>query len=157
MFVLIVFVVILLLIIVEVGLLKDLLDQGSIDLCCLEIVSLLCQSVSVLFDWAESIRGTWHIASKSLVDLTVCGSEILKDYHLSWAYEIAIGMAYPELSCMLGSLGEFVHDICLRLFGPSIDGIDIIYGQDEFNATSTLSRCKKARTLRSPGQPHLKR
>src|SRR6266581_4637934 len=99
---LVVVVVLSLLIKVEMGLLEYLRHQGFIDRCRLEIVSLLRKAISSLFHCEQFLSNARCIALKSVGYLATIGSRVHGEYLLSGTYEVAVGVAYPELSHVPG-------------------------------------------------------
>jgi hypothetical protein len=66
------------------------------------------------------------------------------------AYEVAIGMAHPELSHMPGIVGKRARNIHLSLLSLTIDGVHVIDEEHNFHATAALSRWEQVWTLSRP-------
>src|SRR6266566_1931811 len=147
---LIVVIVLSLLIKVEMGLLEYLRHQGFIDRCRFEIVSLLHKAISSLFYCEQFLSNARCIALKSVGTLATLDSRVHGENLLSRTYEVAVGMAYPELSHVPGVVGEWAHDICPSLLGLAIDGIHVVYEEDDLHAAAALSRREKAGALGRP-------
>src|SRR6266849_10542797 len=147
---LVVVIVLSLLIKVEMGLLEYLRHQGFIDRCRFEIVSLLHKAISSLFYCEQFLSNARCIALKSVGNLATIDSRVHGENLLSRTYEVAVGMAYPELSHVPGVAGKWAHDICPGLLGLAIDSVYVLYKEDDLNAAAALSRRKKATALRLP-------
>src|SRR5260370_18321184 len=134
----------------EKGLLESLRDQGFIDRCRFEIVSLLHKAISSLFYCEQFLSNARCIALKSVGNLATIDSRVHGENLLSRTYEVAIGMAYPELSHVPGVVGEWAHYICPGLLGLVINSVYVLYKEDDLNAAAALSRWEKAASLRLP-------
>src|SRR5438876_8805438 len=115
-----------LLIKVEMGLLENLHHNGFIDRCRPEIVSLLRKAISGLFHCEQFVSNAWYIALKRFGYLASIDRRIYREYLLGGTYEVAVGMAYPELSHMPGVVSERAHDICPGLHRLVINSVYVL-------------------------------
>src|SRR5690242_13274265 len=126
-------------IIIEVGLLKDLLHDHFIDRRCTKIVLLPSKTVSNIFDRQQLLIDPLFTFSESADYLTTICIWINGEKPLRRAYQIPIRMAYPELPHMPGVVGQLSHNLGMGLLSLTIDGIHVIDDEDDFDAVTTLT------------------
>ena len=124
--------------------------QGFIDRCRSEVVSLLHETISCLFHGEQFLGNARRIALKSVGYLATIGSRVYGEDLLGGAYEVAIGMAHPELSHVPGIVGEFTHDVRLGQLGLAIEVVYVLYEEGDLNTAAALSRREEARALGRP-------
>lgn len=124
--------------------------QCFVDGCRTEIVLLLRKSVSGLFDCLQFFRNARFILLKGVGYLATVGGRVDGENSLRRTYEVAVGVAYPELAHVPGVVGYRAYNVCAGLLGSAIHGVYVIDEEDNFNAAAALSRWGQARPFGLP-------